>query len=149
MHTDHVPAVVWLVVGLGLCGAELLTLDLILVMLGGAALVTAGGALALPGIAAQVVLFVGASLVLLGGVRPVAKRHLTSAPALPHGADRLRGRMATVIEQVGPDSGQVRLDGELWRARPMTAGLDAAPGVHVIVSEVQGATLLVYPEELV
>ncbi len=41
------PAAVWLVIGLLLCAAEVLTLDLVLLMLGTAALATAGAALIL------------------------------------------------------------------------------------------------------
>ncbi len=141
-------AVVWLVVGLALLGAELLTLDLVLVMLGAGALAAGGVALAGGGPALQLLALAGTSGVLLLGVRPVAKRHLTRQPALPQGGERLHGRRAVVTAAVTADGGQVRLSGELWRARPYAGGRDLAVGEPVVVAEVSGATLHVYPEEL-
>lgn len=140
---------VWLVAGLVLCAAELLTLDLVLLMLGAAALATAGAAVVMPdgALAAQLAVFSASTLVLLLGVRPVARRHL-QVQALPSGPDRLRGRTGVVVQDVGEDRGQVRLGGELWRARPYAGGDDLPAGTAVVVAQVQGATLHVYPEDL-
>ncbi len=49
-----VPAVVWLLAAVALCAAEMLTLDLVLLMLGVAALVTAGAALVLDPLSLQI-----------------------------------------------------------------------------------------------
>ncbi|CAB4930934.1 unannotated protein [freshwater metagenome] len=141
-------AVVWLVVGLALVAAEALTLDLVLVMLGLAALAAAGVAVLGGGLALQLLAVAGASGVLLLGVRPVVKRHLTAGPALPQGSDRLRGRTAVVVSTVGEAGGQVRMDGELWRAVPYAGGRDLAVGEPCVVAGVEGVTLHVYPEEL-
>ena len=141
------PAVVWLVAGLALLGAELLTLDLLLLMLGFAALVTAGAALVIDPFALQLVVFRAFSGQLLVGVRPFARRAL-EVRALPSGNDRLVGRRATVVETVGPDAGQVRLDGELWRARPYLGGPEIPAQSAAVVAAVEGATLRVYPADL-
>lgn len=140
-------AAVWLVIGLLLCAAELLTLDLVLLMLGTAALVTAGAALVTASLPLQLVVLAGSAGALLVLVRPVARRHLAVA-ALPSGRDRLRGRAVTVVQEVADDSGQVRLDGELWRARPYAGGPPVAVGRTAVVGAVEGATLFVYPEEI-
>lgn len=142
-----VPAVLWLLAGLVLCAGELLTLDLVLLVLGTSAIVTAGAALAVDGLAAQLVVFVGTALVLLLGVRPAVRRHL-AVPALPGGHERLPGRVAVVVQHVGEDGGQVRVDGELWRARPYAGGADLPVGTDVVVALVEGATLHVYAHEL-
>jgi len=141
-----VSAAVWLVLGLALCAAEVLTLDLVLLMLGTALLVTAGAALLTGSLVAQLAVLGASSAALLVLVRPVARRHL-AVPALPSGKDRLTGRTATVVQQVHDEGGQVRLDGELWRARPYAGGHALAPGTPAVVGSVDGATLFVYPEE--
>ena len=140
------PAVVWLVIGLLLCAAEVLTLDLVLLMLGTAALATAGAALLTDALAVQLVVLIGTGAALLVLVRPVARRHL-EVPALPSGGERLRGRPVLVVQEVGDDAGQVRLDGELWRARPYAGGPAVPAGRTAVVGAVEGATLYVYPEE--
>lgn len=142
-----VSAGVWLVLGLVLCAAEVLTLDLVLLMLGTAALVTAAAALATSSLPLQLAVLAGTAGVLLVAVRPVARRHLES-PALPAGRERLRGRTVLVVQEVADDTGQVRLDGELWRARPYAGGAPVPAGSTAVVGAVEGATLFVYPEEL-
>ena len=139
---------VWLLVAVALCVGEVLTLDLVLLMLAGAAL--AGGATALVTglLPAQAAVVAVTAVLLLAVVRPVVRRHLEVPAALPSGADRLRGRPALVVQTVTEDSGQVRVDGELWRARPWSGGPDAPAGSTVVVAAVEGATLHVYLEGL-
>ncbi len=143
------PALVWLLIAVGLAVGEVFTLDLVLLMLAGAALAGGGAALLTDSLAVQALAAGVTGLVLLGLVRPVVRRHLEVPAALPSGGDRLRGRTATVIEAVTADSGQVRVDGELWRARPWSGCPDVSQGSTVVVAAVEGATLQVYPEELV
>lgn len=139
---------VWLVGAVLLCAGEVLTLDLVLLMLAGAALAAAATALVTASLLAQLAVLAASAVVLLAVVRPVARRHLESRTALPSGKDRLQGRQALVVQHVDEGGGQVRLDGELWRARPYAGGPDLAPGSTAVVASVEGATLLVYPEEL-
>jgi len=142
-----VPAVLWLVLALALCAGELLTLDLVLLMLGGAALAGAGAALLVDPVAVQALVAGLTAVLLLGLVRPVARRHL-EVPGRLTGRARLTGRTALVVEPVTEHTGQVRLDGELWRARPWSGGFDVPAGSTVVVASVEGATLHVYPSEL-
>lgn len=137
--------VLWLLVAVALCAGELLTLNLVLVMLAGAALAGGGAALVTDSLPAQAVVAAAAAVVLLALVRPVVRRHL-EVPALAAGTDRLRGRPALVVQDVTAGSGQVRLDGELWRARPWSGGPDVAAGSTVVVAAVDGVTLHVYLE---
>ena len=141
------PAVLWLVVAAALCVGEVFTLDLVLLMLAGGALAGGATALVTDAVVPQVLVAGATAGLLLALVRPVARRHL-EVPALPSAADRLRGRTAVVVQQVTADSGQVRLDGELWRARAYAGGADVPAGRAVVVAQVEGATLHVYTEEL-
>ncbi len=141
------PAAVWTIIAVGLCVGELLTLNLVLLMLGGAALAAGATAFVTGALVPQLVAFMAASLLLLAGVRPLARRHLEVAE-LPSGTARLPGRAAVVVERVSEDSGQVRVDGELWRARPFSGGPELPAGTAVVVASVEGATLHVYQKEL-
>lgn len=140
------PAVLWLVLAVALCAGELLTLDLVLLMLGGAALAGAAAALAVDAVVVQALVAGLTGVLLLGLVRPVVRRHL-EVPGRASGRARLTGRTALVVQDVTAESGQVRLDGELWRARPWSGGADVPAGHTVVVASVEGATLHVYPSE--
>ena len=141
-----VSTVVWLVLGLALIGAELLTLDFILVMLGVAALVAGLAALLSAPFWLTALVFAGVSVLLLLLVRPVAKRHFEVKERL-QGADLLPGRKAVVVNAVHAQGGQVRMDGELWAARPHVREHHLIAGTPVVVAYVEGVTLHVYPEE--
>ena len=58
------------------------------------------------------------------------------------GVETLVGRKAVVVSALGPE-GQVKLDGELWRAR---SGAPVESGAEVVVERVEGLTLLVAPD---
>lgn len=141
-------AIVWLVLGVALIAAETLTLDLVLIMFGVAALLAGGAALLGAGLTVQLLVLAAGSAVGLLGVRPTVKRHLSQGPDLPQGSDRLVGHPATVVQEVTEGAGQVRLDGELWRARPYAGLPDIPAGTAVHVASVSGVTLYVYPQEL-
>jgi membrane protein implicated in regulation of membrane protease activity len=137
--------VAWVVLA-GLLGlAELHTLTLVLAMVavaaGGAAVVAALGA----GVVAQVLTFAGASLLLLGVVRPVARRHRQLPAGLQTGTAALVGRRAVVVQPVDHDGGQVRIGGEIWTARLYADGPAAPAGATVDVVGIDGATALVLP----
>lgn len=137
----------WLVVAGGLLVAELFTLTFVLGLLAGAAAVTAGAAaLGLP-VAGQVGVFAVGSGVGYLLVRPFERVHQRT-PALTTGTAALQGRTAVVTEAVGPHTGRVTLGGESWAARALTPGSTIDAGASVVVSSVDGATVVVYPEEL-
>ena len=137
----------WLVVGVGLVVVEILTLTLVLGMLGVAALVTSAVAFAGFGTGSQLAAFVLTSGALLVFARPPVKK------ALDRGGDRLDpaalgGSTAVVTERVSDDTGQVRVNGELWRARPYAGTAPLEVGKAVSIAAVEGATLLVYSSDL-
>jgi len=138
---------VWLIASLGLLGAELLTLDLVLLMLavgaGSAAVVAALGAGAVASLATAVIVSVG----MLAVVRPSLARRLHHGPELTTGHQALVGRTAVVLEPVDQHAGQVRLSGEVWSARAYDPTLVMPPGSEVHVMEIDGATALVYPTD--
>ena len=137
--------VIWVVVAglLGLAELHTVTLVLGMIALGAlpAALVAALGASP----AAQVVTFAVASALLLGVVRPVARRHRHMPASLRTGTAALVGRQGLAVTAVDDRSGQVRIGGEVWSARLYAPGTPAAAGATVDIIDIDGATALVLP----
>jgi len=136
-------ALVWLIAALVLAGAEVLTGDLFLLMLGGGALAAAGSSLIFDALWVQGVVFLLVSVLLLVGVRPVMRRHLSSGKGLPDPMKALEGKSALVLDKVARHEGQVKLDGQVWTARPLNESDVYEPGDHVTVVHIDGATAVV------
>jgi membrane protein implicated in regulation of membrane protease activity len=141
--------VLWLVLGVLLIVSEVISLTLVLGMLGIGALVAAGVAFAGLGPLLQIVAFAGASTGLLLFVRPPVKAALDRGGTTERTDVRmLQGASAVVVQRVTDDTGQVRLNGELWRARPYAGTGPVEVGKPVSVAAVEGATLLIYSSDL-
>lgn len=136
-------ALIWLIVALGLAGAEVLTGDLFLLMLGGGALAAAGSSLVVGDLWIHGVVFLVVSILLLVGVRPVLRRHLMAGKGLPEPMKELEGKSALVLDKVARHEGQVKLDGQVWTARPLNEDDVYQPGDHVTVVHIDGATAVV------
>lgn len=135
----------WLVLGVVLVVAEVLTVTLVLGMVGLGALAASLAAFLGAGAVVQAIAFAGTSSALLLFARPPAKRALDRSGTTERTDPRvLSGSTAVVTERVSDDSGQVRLNGELWRARPYAGTGPVDVGSTVSVAAVEGATLLVF-----
>jgi len=135
--------VVWLVAAVIFGVGEVLTLGFFLApfAIGAAvaALVSAvGGGLVVSGL-----VFLVVSAVALLALRPLARRHLRTPAQLRTGTAALVGRTATVLERIDDGGGSVRLEGEVWSARPYDEDAVIEAGARVHVMEIRGATALV------
>jgi membrane protein implicated in regulation of membrane protease activity len=141
-----VPAwLLWLIAA-GLFGVgEMFTLDLVLLMLAGGALGGMTVALIAPSaVAFQLLAFIGVSAVLLGLVRPIAKRHLTDkTPLQLDGVETLIGRTAVVTRAIDSGSGRIKLGADEWSARSQYDGEAFPVGHRVRIMQVDGATAVV------
>jgi membrane protein implicated in regulation of membrane protease activity len=118
-------------------------------MLGVGALVAAGIAVAGLPLVVQLIGFAAASAGLLLFVRPPVKAALDRGGTTERTDVRmLQGASAVVVQRVTDDTGQVRLNGELWRARPYAGTGPVDVGKPVSVAAVEGATLLIYSSDL-
>jgi membrane protein implicated in regulation of membrane protease activity len=135
--------VIWLIVAVAFGVGEIATLGFFLGPFAGGALVAAVVSGAGAGAVLSWVAFLVVSLVLLAALRPVALRHLRQAPSLRTGTAALVGRTATVVERVASEEGCVRLEGEIWTARPYDDDQVFEAGTRVQVLEIRGATALV------
>ncbi|OBF08640.1 hypothetical protein A5730_09415 [Mycobacterium sp. ACS4054] len=138
-------AVLWLISALVLAGAEALTGHMFLMMLGGGALAASATSWLTdwPGWANGIV-FLVVSILLLVLVRPALLRQLTPAHVPHMGIEALEGKKALVLERIDRDEGQVKLDGEVWTARPFNEGDVYEPGESVTVMQIDGATAVVF-----
>lgn len=138
-------ALIWLIFALGLAGAEALTGDMFLLMLGGGALAAATTSWLLDWpIWADGAVFLVISVLLLAVVRPALRRRLLPAKSTQTGVKALEGKSALVLGRVASHEGQVKLDGEVWTARPFNDGDVYEPGELVIVMHIDGAMALVW-----
>jgi membrane protein implicated in regulation of membrane protease activity len=135
---------IWLLLGVGLAVGELLSLDLVLIMLASGAFAAAVGAGLGAHVLVQGLLFALVSGLALVLARPIARAHLQQGSPIATGVAALVGKDALVLEQVGASSGLVKIDGEQWTARPFEDSQVIEPGTTVEVITIQGATALVW-----
>jgi len=136
---------IWLVLAIVLAGAEALTGDMFLLMLSGGALAATGTSWLFDWpIWADGVVFLLVSVLLLGVVRPVLRRRFYSGVGLPEPAKALEGKTALVLDRVAQHVGQVKLEGEVWTARPLDDNDVYEPGDQVTVMRIDGATAVVW-----
>ena len=141
-------ALIWLVFALGLAGAEALTGDMFLLMLSGGAVAAAGSSWLLDWpIWADGAVFLVVSVLLLVLVRPALRRKLTAGKGLPEPVKALEGKTALVLDRISRHEGQVKLEGEIWTARPYNDNDVYEPGDHVTVMHIDGATAVVWRSE--
>ena len=137
----------WIVLAVVLGAAEVLTGTFVLVMLAVGALVATLPALLGAPVWAQLITFAVVSTLALVGVRPAIQRQLhKNAESIPMGLEAIEGAAGLVLERVDLDHGLVKIDGELWSARPYDASQTFETGERVRVIEVRGATALVWKE---
>lgn len=137
----------WLIAGVLLIAVELVSGALVMLMLGGAALVAAGAAALGASLGVDVAVFglSAAALVLLA--RPALQRRLhTVGPDGPvnAGPRALLGTAAEVVEPItGDDAGTVRIGGAVWTARALHSDTTLPAGAAVVVVDIRGATAVV------
>ncbi len=137
----------WLIAAGVLAAAEIQSLTFVLIMFAGGAVAGSVVAAIGGGVLLQVLVAVAATVALLVGVRPVARRHLTSGPDTATGSDALVGQQAIVLSEVNAHDGRVRLNGSEWSARAYDERQVLAAGTVVRVMKITGATAVVLHEE--
>ncbi len=70
-------------------------------------------------------------------------RRFTAGTGLLDRPKALEGKSALVLDRVARHEGQVKLDGEVWTARPLNENEVYEPGDHVTVVHIDGATAVV------
>jgi membrane protein implicated in regulation of membrane protease activity len=137
--------VLWTIFACLLAVGEVTTMSFYLApFAAGAAVAAVLAALGLGGIPAFLV-FLVASGVFFGFIRPVALRHRRMPAQIRTGTAALVGRPALVLERIANREGVgcVKIDGEVWTARAYDDDRVIEAGAQVEVLEIRGATALV------
>ena len=135
--------ILWLIAAVILAVGEVLTMGFFLAPFAVGAVVAmvisaAGGGFVVSGLA-----FLAVSTVAFLGLRPVARRHMKLPAELRTGTAALVGKTGTVVDDVNADAGSVRIEGEVWTARPYDEDETFEAGQRVHVLQIRGATALV------
>lgn len=136
------PAVIWLIVGLILCGFELMLPNaFVSMMMGISALMVALVALILPHLGLQVLLWMGLSGVLVFRGRQffMSRQKVDSLDA---------AEAETLTEILPGKTGRVLFEGNSWQAKCADDHQAIAPHQKVYVIGREGTTLIVMPENL-
>ena len=138
---------IWLSIAFLLAVAEVLSLDLVLIMLAVGALAGAGVALAAPGLWwAQIVVALAVSLGMLLLLRPTLMARVRNMPGYRSSAAKMVGSSGIAISEITKGGGEIKVDGQSWSARPYSSDLVIEQGTEVEVYEVDGAIAVVYPK---
>ena len=133
----------WILLAVIFAAGEVMTLGFFLAPFAAGALLGAAADLAGAGAAVSIIVFLVSSGLFFGLLRPVARRHLRTPAQLRTGTAALVGKTATVTERIDAGAGAVKLEGEVWTARPYDPDEVFEPGSRVNVIEIRGATALV------
>jgi membrane protein implicated in regulation of membrane protease activity len=138
---------IWLIAAGVLAAAEATSLTFVLIMFAGGAAAGAITAAAGGPVLIQCIVAIISTLALLGGVRPIARKHLfTEVGGATTGSDALVGQQAIVLSEVDAHDGRVRLNGGEWSARAYDASQVLPAGTVVRVMKIAGATAVVLHE---
>ncbi|MFI0467641.1 NfeD family protein [Saccharopolyspora sp. 5N102] len=139
-------ALLWLIAGVVLIGAEVISGELVLLMLGLAAIGAAGAAaLGVPlGVDAAVFALLGLGLIFVA--RPALKRRLNRGLELKTNVAALIGKKAVVESTVDATRGRVRINGDVWSARAFDETQVLETGQTVTVMDISGATAVVWAQ---
>lgn len=138
---------IWLCVAGGLAILELLSLDLVLLMLAGGALTATLVAIPSDSWVLEAVVAIVVSAGMLGLVRPsLVQRLHRGSPELRIGPQRLVGQQVEITTAISAHHpGQVIIAGEQWTAQPYDESDVIEAGTTVEVLAIKGATAYVHP----
>ncbi|MBO9520982.1 MAG: NfeD family protein [Nocardioidaceae bacterium] len=140
---DHL-SVTWLVIALALVAIEIVSTDLIFVMLAAGAVVAMVLALVGAPFLLQVIVGVVVSIALIALLRPPLLQRLHAGPTLTSGAPGVIGKRATVLEEIAHAApGRVKIGGDVWSALPFDEDDRIEPGTDVEVVSIKGGMAFV------
>src|SRR4051812_37685022 len=150
-HDRCVEAVLWIVLAVALAIGEAFTVTFLVIMFSVGALAAAGVAALGAPLLLQVLVFAVVSGLSVAALRPIIVKHARTALEsgdTPFGIEAIEGTHATVLEEVDGQHGMIKIDGELWQARSFDGDEKYLPGERVRVVKVQGATVIVWRDDL-
>jgi membrane protein implicated in regulation of membrane protease activity len=135
---DHWPET-WLLAAIALGAVELISTDLIFIMLAAGALVAMVVALVGGPFILQVVIGLVTAVALIALLRPSLVQRLHAGPTLLTGAAALIGARAIVLEELAHAApGRVKIGGDVWSAQPYDEDDRIEAGTQVEVVSIKG-----------
>ncbi len=145
---DHGWAI-WLSLAFLLAVAEVLSLDLILIMLAAGALAGAGVAVLAPDLWwLQILVATGVSVGTLGLLRPTLLAKVRNMPGYRSSTSKMVGSSGRAVSMIDSSGGEIKIDGQSWSARPYSSDVVIEQGTEIEVYEIDGAIAVVYPKHL-
>ena len=136
----------WLSIAFLLAVAEILSLDLVLIMLAVGALAGAGVAVVAPGLWwLQIAVALAVSLGMLLLLRPTLMAKVRNMPGYRSSASKMVGSTGVAVSEITKGGGEIKVDGQSWSARPYSSDLVIEQGTEIEVYEIDGAIAVVYP----
>ncbi len=136
----------WGILAVMLAAAELLTMDLTLLMLAAGALAGGVTALVFPGLIwLQIVVALITAVLTLFVLRPTLLEKVRRAPGYRSSLDKLVGASGRATAQITTSGGAVKVEGQVWEARSYDPSVTIEADEEVEVFALDGITLIVYP----
>jgi membrane protein implicated in regulation of membrane protease activity len=137
---------IWLGLAFLLGVAEIMSLDLVLIMLAAGALAGAATAALAPGVwwlqfLVAIIVSVGSLLLL----RPTLMKRVRNAPGYRSSTAKMVGATGVATAQITRDGGEIKVDGQTWSARAYDRTQVIEKGTEIEVYEIDGAIAVVYP----
>ena len=138
---------IWLSLAFLLGIAEIMSLDLVLIMLAVGALAGAGIAVIAPSLWwLQVLVATLISLAMLLLLRPTLLAKVRSMPGYRSSTAKMVGSSGVATSQIDKSGGEIKVDGQSWTARPYSSDVVIEQGTEIEVYEIDGAIAVVYPK---
>jgi membrane protein implicated in regulation of membrane protease activity len=138
---------IWLSLAFLLAIAEIMSLDLVLIMLAVGALGGAVVALAAPSLWwLQILVATGISISMLLLLRPTLLAKVRSMPGYRSSTAKMVGSSGVAVSQIDKSGGEIKVDGQSWTARPYSSDVVIEQGTEIEVYEIDGAIAVVYPK---
>ncbi|MHA6509196.1 MULTISPECIES: NfeD family protein [unclassified Tessaracoccus] len=136
----------WGILAALLAAAELLTMDLTLLMLASGAVMGGVTALIFPGLVwLQVLVALTTAVLTLFVLRPTLLERVRRAPGYRSSLDKLVGASGRSQGEITGSRGEVKVEGQIWEARSFDPNVVIGPDEDVEVFGLDGITLIVYP----
>jgi membrane protein implicated in regulation of membrane protease activity len=138
---------IWLSLAFLLGIAEIMSLDLVLIMLAVGALAGAGIAVIAPSLWwLQLLVASGISIMMLLLLRPTLLAKVRSMPGYRSSTAKMVGSSGVATSQIDKSGGEIKVDGQSWTARPYSSDVVIEQGTEIEVYEIDGAIAVVYPK---
>ena len=138
---------IWLSLAFLLGVAEILSLDLVLIMFAVGALAGAAVAVLTPGLWwLQILTAAGVSVLMLLLLRPTLMKRVRNMPGYRSSTAKLVGSTGIAVSQIDKHGGEIKVDGQSWTARPYISEVVIEQGTEIEVYEIDGAIAVVYPK---